>query len=317
MLGADYQRAYALPDGRVLWLFQDAFLATSHGPELVHNVGLLQDGADFELLRSGTADHPTPYLFADRTDRHHHWYWPLGGDIGLDEQLHVFVAELVEHGDHYLSYVEPVATWIVTIDVDDLHVVDERPAPDPSNELYGWSVVSAGDHTYLYAHCYRQFGYDPLTFAPDVHAHDHGCCADVTVARVPSGDFAARPEYWNGDGWSDDPSTATAVIPRDGRDVNPTQVAVHDGRFIAVTKEGDWWGNTIYLDVAPAPEGPWRTYSTIVVEAECDHCNTYFASIIPFGADEASFVIGLSCNVWGGLDFGHYNPTFMRVPAPS
>ena len=68
--------------------------------------------------------------------------------------------------------------------------------------------------------------------------------------------------------------------------------------------------------MAPAAQGPWHTYSTILVEAECDRCNTYFASIIPFGADEESFVIGLSCNVWDGLDFDHYNPTFMQVPAP-
>ncbi len=170
----------------------------------------------------------------------------------------------------YLTFVEPVATWIVTIDVDDLHVVDARPAPDASSELYGWSVVSAGDYTYLYAHCYRQFGYDPLAFAPDVPAHDYDCTADVTVARLPRGDFTARPEYWDGVEWSDDPLAAVPVIPQEGRIVNPTQVAVHDGQFVAVTKEGDWWGNTIYLDVAPAAEGPWRTYSAILVQAECE-----------------------------------------------
>ena len=316
MIGADYQRAYPLPDGRVLWLFQDAFLPTTHGPELVHNVGLLQDGTNFELLRSGTSEHPTPYLFADVTDRHHHWYWPLGGGVGLDEQLHVFVAELVERGPRYLSYVEPIATWIATIDVDDLHVIDQQLAPDSSSDLYGWSVVSAGDHTYLYAFCYRQFGFDPLPFAPDVNAHDRACSDEVTMARIPRGDFDARPEYWDGHGWSDDPATAAAVIPREGRTVNPTQVAVHNGRFVAVTKEGDWWGNTIYLDVATAPEGPWTTYWSTLVQAECDRCNTYFASIVPFGADDDSFVIALSCNTWDGDDLGHYNPTFMRVPAP-
>ena len=26
------------------------------------------------------------------------------------------------------------------------------------------------------------------------------------------------------------------------------QIAHVDGRWIAVTKEGDWWGDTIYLD---------------------------------------------------------------------
>lgn len=317
MLGADYQRAFALPDGRVLWLFQDAVLATSHGNELVHNVGLVQDGTSFELLRSGTADHPRPYLFADLTVDERRWFWALGGDIGNDGHLHVFVAEVVEHGARYLTSVEPIATWIATIDVADLSVVDREPARDPSADLYGWSVVSAGDHTYLYGYCYRQWGFDPLWCAPEYLGHDVECSDDVTVARIPRGEFTARPEYWNGTTWGDDPTAAVAVIPTEDRRVNPTQVAVLDGRFVAVTKEGDWWGNIIHLDVAPAPEGPWTTYWSTFVLAECEQCNNYFASIVPYGADHESFVIALSCNVWNGHDLAHYNPTFMRVPAPT
>lgn len=149
----------------------------------------------------------------------------------------------------------------------------------------------------------------------EVLAHDLDCSGDVTVARIPRGDFAARPEYWNGRTWGDDSAAAVPVIPCDDRKVNPTQVAVYNGRFVAVTKEGDWWGDVIYLDVAPAPEGPWQTYWSTLVQAECDLCNTYFASIVPFGAVEDSFIIALSCNSWTGDDLDHYNPTFMRVPA--
>jgi hypothetical protein len=319
MVGADYQRAYPLPDGRVLWLFQDAFLPTPTGTTLVHNAGLLQSGDGFQLLRSGSAESPRSFLFADVTVPWRHWYWPLGGDLGLDGELHVFVAEMVEHGSSYLTSVEPMATWLVTIDSDDLTVVDQRLAPDPSASLYGWSVVSAGDHTYLYAHCYRQFGWDPIWFAPETLGHDLDCCGDVTLARVPRGDFDATPEYWDGDGWSDDPEHAVAVIPVDGRDVNPTQVAVVDGRFVAVTKVGDWWGREIVLDAAPAPEGPWTTYDRVRIEPECDRCNTYFASVVPFGADGSSFVVGLSCNVWGPVEldhYAHYRPMFVRVPLP-
>jgi hypothetical protein len=317
MIGADYQRAYPLPSGRVLWLFQDAFLPTSHGPELVHNVGLLQSGQCFQLLREGSADAPTSYLLAELTDRFDRWFWPMGGDLGADGNLHVFVAEMIEHGG-YLDHTEPVATWLVTIDADDLSVVDQRLAPDASAGLYGWSVVSAGDHTYLYSHCYRQFGYDPLWFAPDVLAHDLGCTAEVKLARVPRSEFAAVPEYWDGTEWVADPNAAVAVIPTDGRNINPTQVALLDGRFVAVTKVGDWWGTAILLDVAEAPEGPWETYDTIPVEKECERCNTYFASIVPFGADADSLMVGLSCNTFGAWhDHDHYTPTFLRVPAPT
>ena len=129
MIGADYQRAYPLPDGRVLWLFQDAFLPTSHGHQLVHNVGLLQSGECFQLLRNGSANAPTSYLFADRTDRYDHWFWPLGGEIGDDGNLHVFVAEMVEHSGGYLRHTEPIATWLATMRcTDSAAAVGRRPA---------------------------------------------------------------------------------------------------------------------------------------------------------------------------------------------
>jgi hypothetical protein len=314
MTGADYQRAYPLPDGRVLWLFQDAFLPTPHGPELVHNVGLLQSEQCFQLLRNGSEDAPTPYLFPEPTDRYDRWFWPLGGDIGTDGALHVFVSEMIEHGGRYLQHTEPVATWLVTISVADLSVVDHRLARDSSPELYGWSVVSAGEHTYLYSHCYRQFGYEPKFSAL---AHDLSCTAEVTVARIPRGRFEARPEYWDGSTWSADPRAAVPVIPIGERDINPTQVALFEGRFVAVTKVGDWWGRTIVLDMADAPEGPWETVETIPVAPECDGCNTYFASIVPFGAEAESIIVALSGNTWGGDDLDHYTPTFLRVPLPA
>jgi hypothetical protein len=316
LIGADYQRAFPLPDGRVLWLFQDAVLPTAHGPELVHNVGLLQSGRCFQLLRSGSADAPAPYLLGELTDRYHRWFWALGGDIGRDGRLHVFVAEFRERGDRYLTHSEPVATWLVTIAVDDLRVVDTRAAPDGSSELYGWSVVSHGDHTYLYAHCYRQYGWDFFPFST-FRAHDFECGPNVTVARIPRGEFGATPEYWNGTEWGHDPTSAVPVIPTEGRAINPTQVAVFEGRFVAVTKEGDWWGTTIELDVAPAPEGPWTTYDELTVDSEGDRFNNYFASFVPYGADDSSFVVGLSCNTSEGDDLAHYSPIFFRVPAPS
>jgi hypothetical protein len=318
LIGADYQRAFPLPDGRVLWLFQDAFLPTTQGPHLVHNVGLLQSWPCFQLLRNGSTDGPTPYLFPELTDRYDRWFWPLGGELGNDGDLHVFVAEMVEHGPRYLTHTEPIATWLVTIELDTLTVIDARLAPNGSNELYGWSVVSQGDHTYLYPHCYRQFGWDLFPFAdPPFRAHDWECGPDVSVARVSRGEFADDPDYWNGSEWVADPAAAVPVIPRDGRSVNPTQVALLDGRFVAVTKVGDWWGDTIALDVASAAEGPWRTVDTIPVEPECDSCNTYFASVVPYGAGQSSFVIGLSGNVWTGDDLDHYTPTFLQVPMPA
>lgn len=110
-----------------------------------------------------------------------------------------------------------------------------------------------------------------------------------------------------------------AVIPTDGRTVDPSQIALVGGEFVAVTKVDDWWGRTVVLDRAPAAEGPWVTSATIDVEPECEGCTTYFASVVPFGADTDSFLVGLSCNTWAGDGWarGHDSPTFTRVPTPT
>ncbi|MEM8747690.1 MAG: hypothetical protein AAGF91_13390, partial [Actinomycetota bacterium] len=45
--GGDYQRAFELDDGQVLWVFQDVYVATDAGRELVHSAAVLQDGTCF------------------------------------------------------------------------------------------------------------------------------------------------------------------------------------------------------------------------------------------------------------------------------
>ena len=310
--GADYQRAFRLPDGRRLWVFQDAFVRTPAGATpLIHNVGLVQRGACFRLLRSGTADGPRPWIGASRTTDQRRWFWPLSGTVGARGRFRLFVAEMVERGPRYLSHTEPVATWIATISLPRLRVVRLRPAPDPSSQLYGWSVVNRGAHTYLYGHCYRQFGWSPVGHAP--------CARTVKVARVPRGRLNAAPRYWNGVRWTVRPRRAVNIAPRRGpfgeaRLVNPMQIARAGRCWIAVTKVGDWFGHSIYLDRAPTAHGPWRTAAVIpaVTLGLPSTYNTYFASITAIRGDNA--VVGLSNNRWDGQLSGAYRPTFQSVP---
>jgi hypothetical protein len=311
MVGADYQRAFRLPDGRRLWLFQDAFVRTPAGAtRLVHNVGLVQSGRCFSLLRSGTAARPRPWIGSRMTTPRRHWFWPLGGTVGADGMFRLFLAEMVERGSGYLNKTEPVATWMATISLPGLRVVGLRKAPNSSGQLYGWSVVDHGAFTYLYGHCYRQFGWGFLGHAP--------CAANVKVARVPRGRLDARPAYWTGSRWSPRAGRAVNIAPRVGprgerRGVNPMQIAFVGGRWLAVTKVDDWFGNSIYLDHARSPAGPWRT-STVVRAPRLGPAsafNTYFASFI--GGNSTSLTIGLSNNRWDGTLSGAYRPTFLDI----
>ncbi len=336
LFAADYQRAIPLPDGRTLWLFQDASIELPPLPEpatttttlpgtpeppppeprtkLVHNAALIQTGTCFDLLRGGTAENPLPWLLAGETAAFSHWFWPLDASIGADGQLYVFLAEMVENGPLYLSSTEPIGTRVVAIDVGSLRPTwSGRPA-DASPSLYGFSITSDASWTYLYAQCHRQFGYD-LILLP---AHDLDCAAAVTVARVPKGRMLQPPTYWDGSSWQADPARAVPVIPMAGRSINPSQVRWTGSGFVAVTKVGDWFGTTVFLDRAPAAQGPWQTYARIRVDPKCDplECNTYFASWVPTSMTGSRWMIGLSNNRWDGAVSEINRPTFLVVPPP-
>jgi hypothetical protein len=312
--GADYQRAIDLPDGRRLWTFQDAFVARpGRSDALVHNVGVVQDGGCFEFLHGGSDGSPRSWLAAEHTDTFGRWFWPLGATLPGDGTVRIFLAEFVEHGPRYLTNSVPVATWLATVDAESLNPIDLQPAPNPGPALYGWSVASDSRFTYLYGHCYRQFGFGML-------GHD-GCTAAVTVART-SHDLTRPLQYWDGVRWVDDPAAAVNVAPTtapDGtaRGINPTQVARIGSRWVAVTKEGDWWGSRIYVDVALHPGGPWRTAEILDATAPVDWENTYFASIVATGGSTPDVTVGLSHNRWDGAQSASYRPSFQTVRVPT
>lgn len=316
LLHGDYQRSVPLADGRTLWTFQDAFVRNKGGHStLIHNAGLVQTGTCFQLLRSGTGRAPTAWLLAESTQAFHHWFWPMSSSIANDGTIRIFMAEMRETGARYLSHVVPQATWIVTVRQSDLAVVDARLAPDPSTSLYGWSITSDRQWTYLYGYCYRQFGFDPIPFTT-VRSHDLSCSANVSVGRVRRGHLDEQPSYWNGASWTADPSTAVAVLPRDDRTINPAQIRWTGKHFVAVTKVGDWFGDTIYIDVAPTAHGPWTTTSALKATPLCRDCNTYFASFVAWPDNPNTLTIGVSNNRWDGKESRWYHPTLISVPSP-
>jgi hypothetical protein len=315
IVGADYQRATPLSNGSVLWTFQDAEVRLPNGSTtLVHNIGMVQRGNCFTVLMSGTAADPQPWLFASNTTKFAHWYWPLGAEMGVDGRVYVFMAEMVERGPGYLTRVEPIATVVAGVDIDDLEVEFYGAPANAGPGLYGWSIESDGTWTYLYAQCHRQFGFDPYIY---VYAHDTQCSSIVTVARVPRGQLLAAPRYWTGSGWSWDPAAAVPVIDTAGRMVNASQIMRANNNWMAITKVGDWWGDRILVEQATRPTGPFRVVADIAAVPKCAvDCNTYFASWIP-SPDPTQLVFGLSHNRWDGIATDVYRPTFGSVAAPA
>ncbi|MCX6520681.1 MAG: hypothetical protein NTZ21_08460 [Actinobacteria bacterium] len=297
--GSDYPHAYPLGEGRILWLFQDVFHGggdTLSEAAFAHNGGFVQTGGCVQSLQQGVAVEPRSLVGGDLEVRRHRWFWPLDGEIGADGNLWVFFAEMANpNGTGAAMGAVPIGTWVVVFDPGTLEIVSFERAADDSAALYGWSIASDEQYSYLFGHCYRQFVPDtPLGLDPS-------CSPHVVLARVPLGEFDAAPEYFvgsgspsdQGEGWGRDPSSAVPVSSRGL--ANGASVERFGNAYVSVTKVDDWFGDELVVSVAAAPEGPWHDVASHPVSTRCGRCNTYGTFVMPW-LEDGRLVVAVSNN---------------------
>ena len=146
----------------MLWTFQDARIRIANGARYVHNIGMLQVGNCFNVLVGGSRQHPEAWLFPDDTAPEFRWFWPLDAEIGNDGQVYIFAVEMRERGERYLERAEPGGVFVARFNPTNWNIEWYGRPADTSTSLYGWSIESDEEWTYLFAHCHRQFGNDPV-----------------------------------------------------------------------------------------------------------------------------------------------------------
>lgn len=277
LAGSDYPHAVDLPDGRTLWYFQDAFFGS--GTKLTdaafaHNAALVQDGDCFERLVAPGGDGNSWIGSWVETDLQN-WLWPLDAEVGADGHLWLFLAEMQNpNGIGAARGALPVGTWVARYSLPDLRLVDMELAPDPSRSLFGYSIVSDTEYSYLYGHCYRQFDASgAIGFDPDCSPHAY-------VARVPVGEFDHELEYWTSGGWSAERSERLPVLSSEIS--MPVAVQRFGDVYVAASDEGDWFGDDVVVYTAPAPQGPWAEAVRYTPDTTCGAgCNNYGAFVLP------------------------------------
>jgi hypothetical protein len=226
----------------------------------------------------------------------------------------VFVVQMNEIGGSYLSRTRPTALRRVVLDALTLRTVEVVEESIGSGDLYGWGVTSDAEHTYIYSHCYQQFGYDTEFGIAE-------CAADVKLARIPLGRFDAEREYWDGSGWNDDEVNAAPVVDGSfvGSGNNPAQISFDGTRFILVQKRDDWWGTTIDFGAAAGPQGPFVHVESVDEPRNCEVwvCNTYFAAWVPWNDSSGRHIWSIGHNRWNGSEtashLADYRPTFHSI----
>ena len=293
LAGADYPHAYALPDGRTLWLFQDAFVGADGDlvdDHFAHNAALIQTGSCFSLLPT-SGGQGTSWLGSWVEEALGQWFWPLDAEIGADGNLWLFLAEVRNpNRSGAATGAEPVATWRARYRLPDLELLDMEQAADSSSSLYGYSIVSDNDWTYLYGHCYRQF------VPGEEYGFDPSCSPHAYLARVPKGQLDRRPYYWTGTGWSASRQDRVPVLTSSTS--MPVSVERFGDVYVAASDEGDWYGGDIVIRTAHAPQGPWTEVARYTPDTKCGaDCNNYGAFILP-GLENDQIVVAHSNNAW-------------------
>ena len=305
LAGADYPHAFALPDGRTLWLFQDAFIGTDAqlaDDRFAHNAALVQTGDCFELLPANGGD-GTSWIGSWVEDELNTWLWPLDAEIGDDGHLWLFLAAVRnERGAGAAIGAEPLGTWRARYRLPDLELIDLEPAEDASNELFGYSIVSDDDWTYLYGHCYRQFDADG-GFEPS-------CSPYVYLARVPRGRLDNQPWYWSEEGWTPDRAERAPVLT--AASSMPLSVERFGDVYVAASDEDDWLGTDVVIRTAFAPQGPWREAVRYTPPTKCEACNNYGAFVMP-RLENGQVVIAQSNNAWDMLGDAFADASLYRV----
>ena len=319
-----------LPDGRALWLLQDAFIAPSSAPVaslrpptmFAHNAAFVQEGDCFTVLHGPTT--PGPHCsVADGSligngsiATCSRWFWPMGAGIDANGAPTVFMGEYSNPlGGGAAPPAALVGVWLATLHPDTLEVLSMQPAPDAGSDIaFGHWVESDDSFSYLFGWSRDQFNLPDLSSPPP---------SQVFLARVAKGRFDTTPQYWDGTTWTNDRAAAAPIADTPGR-ANAMQPRRFGSTWVSVVKLDEGAGGTVRVSVAPQPQGPWTTTQEVAVPTRTLNglTNTYAAHLLPWQSSTGHLIVALSNNAWemDPVTFANpwlYRPTFFEVDAPA
>lgn len=245
-------------------------------------------------------------------------YWPTSlVEVATDATVVMFLQRVAERGSGSFVNLGPSMAE-VTIDSDGIpHVVAVRDigSDESSRQRIGWGAASwRADDGYVYVFGTANPERD-LVFGWSLHV------ARTTPARVLD---VASWEYWNGEDWSADESSAVPVIPAVGGVEQTVSVFAEGEAWYAVSKRDGSLGSDVVIRSASAPTGPFDAGA--VVASRPSHPE---AGILSYAAlahpalfpEPGTIVISVSHNSTDpdaiAADPTLYRPEFFRVPLPS
>lgn len=313
--GGDVGASTRLADGRRFMVFGDTLRPLdSRTAPMVRNSILVMGNGCAGVLRPAEDGAAVP----NRDDGL--WYWPSTVDSAPDgeggSRVVVGLMRMQRTGpgewDFAVVGASAARFEVPANGVPELIAVADigTDDPDPAKPLWSAAATLTDDGTvYLYGTATpgteMVFGYS------------------LQVARTTV-DGLARPEtweYWDGSGWSSDPSTAEILVPAESGVSRALTVFERDGTWYAVSKRHDFLGSDLVIWKAPAPTGPFDDGTPVAELPTDEHWMTYLALAHPeLLTDEDSVVVSWSVNSMDpsvvAADPTAYRPRYLQVPLP-
>ncbi len=278
-----------LPDGRIIWLFGDSYLAdvdtsTNTLPCLfqVRNCMLVQDTTNPEQLTTyidGTQSGVLRSTFKLAPDDPS-ILWPGHGFTYLDT-VFIFLDKIGPN-------MENNGVYLAKMILPGLEILGIYPLPEQNNILPGRAVMtdSTTGYRYIYGNKLNWIVWEPY------------------VARIPSdGNPLLDYEYFNGTSWVADPLQAVKIM---NDPVSPGfSVFSYDKKYYLLTQENGYLncglGRDIYLYESELPWGPFenkKTIYTIEDQFNGNYLLTYNAQAHPSFTDHSGLLVSYNLNDW-------------------
>lgn len=305
--GGDGCYSLLLPDGRILWSFQDSFFGLVKPDRarvdnvFVHNAGLIQTDprkygmVQLNPVKEGQAQ---TWIKYDSLKEDSDWYW-TGAGIVYDGRYYKTLGHIKRTGSGSWDF-KNVSTDVAVFSYPDFYLIKIVRDKTLGEVSYGSGIYEAADgYVYLYG------------------TNSEGWSTNLHVARVPEHDFLGPWEFYTKNGWAKQPDTYSI-----GRNISPQPNVFKDGdHFYLVSQQ--LLGQDIYIYEADSPLGPWKNKRTIyrIPDTYDGHSIiTYNACLHTALSRNGELVISYNVNPVNFLDnfnapgsADKYRPYFIRV----
>ncbi|WP_255417219.1 DUF4185 domain-containing protein [Proteiniphilum sp. X52] len=280
-----------LPDGRSIFLMGDSYIGTvTNGQRptserMYRNTYIVYENGKVSAIYGYGGDRNASAAVPPGYPDEQKWYWPGHGFVNGDK-LYIFQTLMYQGGEGMWGFMYET-THILEYNLPGLELNRITPIPfNGSPDIhYGMAALNDGDYNYIYAQVDIRNDMDPIT--------------EVLVARTAVGNPYDNWQYYNGSGWSANPSDAVKL---QGLSTVPVSSQFNvfklRGKYVLLTQKKTFNSGEIYTFIADSPAGPWRNKQLIfrTYEQNTPHLLTYNAMAHPQFEKDGMILVSYNVN---------------------